>query len=87
VSTTFDTLKYATALKAAGVPPEQAEASARALAEALNISDLVTREYLDHRLEAVAFKLKWEILVWIIGLLLGQTALLTTIIALLLRIK
>lgn len=43
---TFDTLKFANKLKAAGLPPDQAEAQAEALAEVieLNIQDLVTKE-------------------------------------------
>jgi hypothetical protein len=42
---TFDTLKYANTLKAAGVAPEQAEAQAGALSEVLeiNLRDLVTK--------------------------------------------
>ena len=42
----FDTLKYANALKAAGVPDKQAEAQADALADALsvNLKDLVTKD-------------------------------------------
>ena len=43
---TFDTLKFANKLKAAGLPPDQAEAQAEALAEVieLNIQDLVTKD-------------------------------------------
>jgi ABC-type phosphate transport system auxiliary subunit len=43
---TFDTLKFANALKAAGVPPAQAEAEAHVLAEVLqvNLKDLVTKD-------------------------------------------
>lgn len=42
---TFDTLKFANALKAAGMPPAQAEAQARALAEVLDAghAELATR--------------------------------------------
>ncbi len=42
----FDTLKFANKLKAAGLPPEQAEAQAEALAEVIevNIQDLVTKD-------------------------------------------
>lgn len=47
---TFDTLKFANTLKAAGVPDKQAEAEAVALSEVLevNMKDLVTKEDL-HR--------------------------------------
>ncbi len=43
---TFVTLKFANTLKAAGVPPEQAEAEATAISEILevNLKDLVTKE-------------------------------------------
>lgn len=43
---TFDTLKFALALKAAGVPEKQAEAEATVLAEALqvNLKELATKE-------------------------------------------
>ena len=50
----FDTLKYARKLKEAGVPEQQAEAQAEGMAEAFLIDTeaLVTRDYLDARLEA-----------------------------------
>ena len=43
---TLDTLKFANTLKAAGVPPEQAEAEATAISEILevNLKDLVTKD-------------------------------------------
>lgn len=43
---TFDTLKFANTLKEAGVPPQQAEAQARAFAEViqLNLKELVTKD-------------------------------------------
>jgi len=43
---TFDTLKFANTLKAAGVPPAQAEAEAAAFAEVmqLNLKELVTKD-------------------------------------------
>jgi hypothetical protein len=43
---TFDTVKFANTLKAAGVPPAQAEAEATAISEILevNLKDLVTKE-------------------------------------------
>lgn len=46
---TFDTLKFADTLKASGMPPTQAEAHARAMADVIqvNLRDLVTREDLD----------------------------------------
>ena len=49
---TFDTLKFANTLKAAGVPPAQAEAEAVALSEVLevNFKDLVSKEYMHHEM-------------------------------------
>lgn len=51
---TFDTLKFANRLKAAGVPDKQAEAEAEVLSEVLevNLRELATKEDL-RRLEAV----------------------------------
>lgn len=49
---TFDTLKFANTLKAAGVPDKQAEAQAQAMADVLevNIKDLVTKDDLQKEL-------------------------------------
>jgi hypothetical protein len=46
VVATFDTLKFANALKAAGVPDKQAEAEAAVLADAfsVNLKELVTKD-------------------------------------------
>lgn len=56
---TFDTLKFANTLKEAGVPPQQAEAQARALGEVvqLNFKELVTKD----DLAAVERTIKLEI--------------------------
>jgi G3E family GTPase len=61
---TFDTLKFANTLKAAGVPPQQAEAQAVAFAEViqLNLKELVTKEDLKHELEGLKKELKTEVL-------------------------
>jgi G3E family GTPase len=52
---TFDTLKFANTLKAAGVPPQQAEAQAVAFAEViqLNLKDLVTKDDLDRAVNTI----------------------------------
>ncbi len=46
---TFDTLKFANTLKAAGVPPQQAEAEAAAFAEViqLNFKELASKDDLE----------------------------------------
>jgi hypothetical protein len=53
VAVTFDTLKFANTLKAAGVPDKQAEAEAEALSEVLevNFKDLVTKTDLSREVE------------------------------------
>ncbi len=52
---TFDTLKFANALKEAGVPAAQAEAEAMALSEVLeiNLRDLATKEDLHREIESL----------------------------------
>ena len=49
---TFDTLKFANTLKAAGVPSAQAEAEAVALSEVLevNLKDLVSKDDMHHEI-------------------------------------
>src|SRR5437867_3091474 len=75
---TFDTLKFANTLKAAGVPVKQAEAQASAFSEALqtNFKDLVTKDdlkkelnELELHLTAVINSLKSDItlLRWMVG--------------------
>ena len=50
----FDSLKFARRLKEAGVPDNQAEAQAEVMAETFGfyIDNLVTKDYLDARLDA-----------------------------------
>ena len=53
-SLAFDSLKFARRLKEAGVPENQAEAQAEVMAETFGfyVDNLVTRDYLDARLDA-----------------------------------
>jgi coiled-coil family 90 protein len=71
---TFDTLKYAQRLKEGGLPPEQAEAQARALAEVLqvNMGDLVTRQ--DLQIELAPIRTDLAVLKWMVGILLAGVA-------------
>jgi hypothetical protein len=71
----FDTLKFSERLEKAGVPREQAKAIAEAFNEAAG-EDLVTRSYLDARLAEI----KVDLIKWIVGLILGQTALLLAVL-------
>jgi len=56
---TFDTLKYANALKKAGIKPEQAEAQASALSEVLevNLKELVTKDDLKQELAQLELRM------------------------------
>jgi len=56
---TFDTLKYANALKKAGVSQEQAEAQAGALSEILelNLQELVTKSDLKQELAQLELRM------------------------------
>ena len=71
-SIVFDTLKFADRLKEAGVPAAQAEAEARALAEALSASDIATK--------ADLLELRMDIIKWMVGLALAQLGLLIGIL-------
>lgn len=77
-SLTFDTLKFAEKLIAAGVPDAQAKAEASALSEVLelNLKDVVTKEYLDYKLAAQ----KADLIKWVVGLALVQSGLLVGIL-------
>jgi hypothetical protein len=82
---TFDTLKFANKLKAAGVPPEQAEAEATVLSEVLevNLKELATKEglrsglsQLETKLDARFEKVLGEIVLlkWMLGILIAGVA-------------
>jgi hypothetical protein len=78
-SVTFDTLKLAQRLEAAGFPAKQAQDMASAIGDTI-VDTVVTREYLDLRLaelkaETVArlADLKAEILKWMFGAVGLQT--------------
>jgi hypothetical protein len=77
-SLTFDTLKFAETLIAAGVPEAQAKAEATALSGVLeiNLKDVVTKEYFDYKLADQ----KAELIKWVVGLALAQCGLLVGIL-------
>ena len=93
---TFDTLKFANRLKTAGVPAAQAEAEAKALSEVLetNLNELATKEDLRHeisdvrkdlqrvedRFDTKLANLKFDLIKWMIGLLVAQTGLLLAVL-------
>lgn len=73
---TFDTLELADKLKAAGFPPEQAEAVVRVVVGAQ--TSMVTRDYLDVRLS----ENKVDLIKWIAGMLLAQAGLVAALVKL-----
>ena len=73
---TFDTLGYFEKLKAAGVPEAQAKAQADTLRELID-ARLVTKEHLDIRLA----ELKNDLLKWMLGIAVGQVALIVALFA------
>jgi predicted nucleic acid-binding protein len=74
----FDTLRLARRLTEAGVPVPQADATAAAIADTIGES-VVTRDHLDLRLT----ELRTELVKWMVGLLLGQTAIISALVKLL----
>jgi 2-phosphoglycerate kinase len=78
---TFDTLKFANTLKAAGVPDKQAEAQAMAFAEViqLNLKDLVTKDDLSQaeqrlsaKIDTLEARLRGEMVLmkWMLGVVI-----------------
>lgn len=78
VAITFDPLKFAEKLMAAGVPEAQAKAEASALSEVLeiNLKEIVTKEHLDYKLA----ELKADLIKWVVGPALAQSGLLVGIL-------
>ena len=74
---TFDTLKVARRLIEAGMPVRQAEAQAEVMAEAfvVNVDALVTKDYLDVKLESLAAKVdgKLSLLSWMLAVVIAST--------------
>jgi hypothetical protein len=73
---TFDTLRFVKTLEAAGIEHSQAEAFAEAQREAfselVSLGDLATKRDLS--------EMKYDLLKWIVGLALGQFALIMGIL-------
>jgi hypothetical protein len=70
----FDTLKYANSLKAAGIPDKQAEAQATVLADALafNLKELVTKDELKQSIDLLRADMNanFTLLKWMVGSLI-----------------
>jgi hypothetical protein len=58
----FKAVAYQETLEAAGIPEAQAKALAKAMEEFV-VNELVTKEYLEHKLS----DLKFELVKWIVG--------------------
>lgn len=84
---TFDTLKYANRLKAAGMEPRLAEEQAEALADALTEqSQLATKTDLVELRMATKADLadaKTDLIKWVAGMLVAQAAVVATLVKLL----
>jgi hypothetical protein len=83
---TFDTLAFVKTLEAYDIKPKQAEgitaAVAKVFEENLSIS-IFTKEdgkLLKSELKSDIFKLKSEVIMWVVGLLFAQTAIIVSII-------
>ena len=75
---TFDTYEFIKQLMRSGIPKEQAEAHVSALTN-ISLSHMSTKEDV-RQLELRISELKYEILKWIIPLLLAQTAVFATLV-------
>ena len=87
-SVAFDTLKLAQRLESAGFPPKQAQDMASAIADTV-IETVVTRDYLDVRLEGVRREVaesKAELMKWVVGAVGLQTVAILGGVAALLRL-
>ena len=84
---TFDTLKYANRLKAAGMDPRRAEEQAEALADALTEhTQLTTTTDLAELRMATKADLadaKTDLIKWVAGMLVAQAAVVATLVKLL----
>lgn len=82
---TFDTLKFANKLKAAGVLPEQAEAEAEALSEVfeINLKELATQQdlkLLEAGLKRDVAEAKAELIRWVVAVGVLQVTLVSALI-------
>ena len=85
-TTTFDTLGYFEKLKAAGVPEGQAKVQVEVMQAVVSNYDEASRKELATKgdIQDVRRELqtvKFEILKWMVGILIGQTALIVALMA------
>jgi len=84
-SITFDTLRFANRLKAAGVSQQHAEAEAEALSEVFetNIQDLASKqdiELLRAEVRTEMAELKADLIRWVVGVGVLQTAMIAALL-------
>ncbi|MFA6921671.1 MAG: hypothetical protein WC216_07480 [Gallionella sp.] len=84
-SITFDTLRFANRLKAAGVPQQHAEAEAEALSEVLetNVRDLASKidiELLRAEMRTDLAETKADLIRWVVGVGVLQTAMIAALL-------
>ncbi len=89
-TTTFDTLAYFEKLKAAGVPEEQAKVQAAAFREFTDIQEENARKELATKMDVIQAEMrltekieqsKHEVLKWMMGMIVAQTALIVAVLA------
>lgn len=89
-STTFDSLGYFEKLKAVGVPDEQAKVQAAAFREFTDIQEENARKELATKMDVIQAEMrinekieqsKHEILKWMMGMIVAQTALIVAVLA------
>ena len=80
---TFDTFKFVRKLRDAGFDEKQATAVVEAFAEANADANPVTREYFDARLKSEIEAAKADIIKWVAGLLIAQSAVIAALVKLL----
>lgn len=70
---TFDTLQLVEQLRSAGIPQEQEQAEAVVRVIAKSQDSLVTKNYLDHKLESSLAPLRTDLAVlkWMMGLVMA----------------
>lgn len=81
----FDTLKFANKLKAAGIKPEHAEAEAEAIADIFEISgeNLATKndiKLLKSEIDVKFAETKAELIRWVVGIGFLQTTLIVGVV-------
>jgi hypothetical protein len=81
MTTGIDTLQLYERFRAADLPDKAAKEIAEAIKDTVE-ERLVTKEYLDIRLKEIESSIKADIVKWVAGMIVAQTAVLVTLIKL-----